>query len=70
MKKYRIEIWIHHNLRESFESNSIKKCNEWIDENWLLTSQEGNCFIQVMKRVNQEWGEINFTDEGRKFITI
>lgn len=70
MKKYRIEIWIYHNLKESFESNSIKRCNKWIDENWLLTSQEGNCFIQVMKLDKQEYKIINFTDEGKKFVTI
>ena len=68
--KYRIEIWIHHNLKEAFESDSVERCNEWIDENWLLVSQEGNCFIQVMKYINQEWKDITFTDERKKIITI
>lgn len=47
--KYRIEIWIYHNLHTQFESNNIKKILKWYKQKWQVSYDFGNCTFYLFE---------------------
>ena len=58
--KYAIEIWIHHSVEETYESNNIKDVLNWYKDNWQSCFDYDGCTFYVFKN-NKElsFEEIN-----------
>lgn len=45
--KYKIEIWQHHSVSETYVSNHIEDILEWYRSNWCYTYKRGFCTFYV-----------------------
>lgn len=47
--KYKIEIWVHYNVVETYENNDINEVLNWYRNNWQLVDEKGECYVNVSK---------------------
>lgn len=45
--KYRIEIWQHHDITETYESNNIEDILKWYKIYWWWIYELGDCSFSV-----------------------
>jgi len=64
--KYRIEIWVYHNLHTKYESDDIKEVLKWYRKKWQVSYDFGNCTFYLFednKRLSfEETNELGFYD--------
>ena len=58
--KYKIEIWIYHSIRETYENDDIEEVLKWYKDNWKSRYDYGGCSFSLLKN-NEElsFKEIN-----------
>ena len=46
-KKFKIEIWMYHNIVSTFKSNNIEEILIWFRQKWLICYNNGGCTFYV-----------------------
>lgn len=44
--KYKIEAWVHHEVIDEFETDSLEEAREWWRKNWKKAEDFGGAFCE------------------------
>lgn len=47
MKEYKIEIWRHYSITETYESKDIKEILNWYESNYQMLYNIGGCMFYI-----------------------
>ncbi|MBR6523470.1 MAG: hypothetical protein IKT39_02525 [Clostridia bacterium] len=59
--KYKIEIWQHHHITATFESEDISEVLNWYKANWWWIYEMGDCSFTIYKGD----AELTFEEENK-----
>lgn len=46
---YKAEIWRHHSVIDTCESDNVDDIREWFKSKWYMSYEDGECYLEVYR---------------------